>query len=150
MQGPSTFTERCNVYVFSRGPGCARASNHETSGRHCADETSQEDALFVLGRIGAMICHEPGPKPGTFVLTKLAARPREGFWSAMAQMSASGAGPLLERKRREIARQVRTLAHPLPERASSSGQGAFWAGYCSYWDGLLHTHLGQATQDLAS
>jgi hypothetical protein len=139
MQGSSR--ESCNVYVLSCGSRRAAASNHAVVARACADEASHEHALFVLGQIGAMICHEPGPKAGTSVLTKLAARPAEGFWSAMAHMNAPGAGPLLARKRRDIARLLGTLAHPLPECASSQAQKAFWAGYCNYWDGLLQTHI---------
>jgi hypothetical protein len=150
MQGSSR--ESCNVYVLSHGsPGSRRAvaSKQSAVARACADETSHEQALFVLGQIGAMICHEPGPKPGTFVLTKLAARPAEGFWSAMAHMSASGAGTQLERKRRDIVRLLRTLVHPLPERASSQAQKAFWTGYCNYWDALLQTHMNHGVQNPA-
>ncbi|KMZ11682.1 hypothetical protein BHUM_04234 [Candidatus Burkholderia humilis] len=148
MQGLSR--ESGNVYVFSRESRRATASNNTTMTRQCADETSHERALFVLGQIGATICHEPGPKPGTSVLTRLAARPADGFWSAIADMNALGTGSLLERKRRDITRLVRTLAHPMPQRASSHEQGAFWAGYCNYWDALLQTHIRQDTQDLAS
>jgi hypothetical protein len=163
MQAPSRETARPNILAFRR----ARASNRTIAARARADanahkhehEHEHEHAMSVLGQIGAIICHEPGAKPDTSILTKLAARPAEGFWAAIARMNAldanarRGVCPLTARKRREIARLMRTLAQPLPRSTPAGAQAAFWTAYCTYWDALLRTHVRREShnrQDLAS
>jgi hypothetical protein len=103
--------------------------------------------MYVLGQIGAIVCHERGPRMDTSILNTMASRPAEGFWLALTTINASsgvaqGYGrALLHEKRREIARLSRTLAHPLPDAASSQAQMPFWAGYCHYWDSMGKLHL---------
>lgn len=116
---------------------------------------SIERTMYLLGQIGAVICHERGPRPDTTILTQMASRPAEGFWQAVAQMNElcpAIRGPrrtLLQWKRKEIARLSRMLPHPLPADACSRTQMPFWAGYCRYWDDVLKQHVERETEQPA-
>ena len=150
MQGPSN--ERSNVIVFpfplvTRRRAKSRAA-HERPGSqgNPAAEASNANAMFVLGQIGAIICHEPGPRPETAILTVMASRPAEALWLAVARLNESSrcargdSAALLERKRQAIARLCRLLPHPLPCTMSGETQMSFWAGYCAYWNEILKAH----------
>jgi hypothetical protein len=108
--------------------------------------------MYILGQIGAIICHDRGPKIDTSILTEMATTPATGFWLAVSGMNdacpptRSASRALLHWKRKEIARLSRMLPHPLPEEASSQEQVPFWAGYCQYWEGVLKTHVEQTTE----
>jgi hypothetical protein len=103
--------------------------------------------MYILGQIGAIICHERGPSPQTSVLTRMASRPAEGFASAMAEMNAlcpprrGHRRALLQWKHKEIRRLSRMLPDPLPETASAQTQMPFWAGYCQYWEEILKARV---------
>jgi hypothetical protein len=113
-------------------------------------------SMYLLGQIGAIVCHERGPKSDTSILTHMASHPAEGFWLAMSDINGArtpirgSARALLQWKRKEIARLARMLPHPLPESASAQAQMPFWAGYCQYWDDVLKAHVetgpGQSTR----
>lgn len=111
-----------------------------------------EQAMFILGQIGAVICHERGPRPNTSILTTMASRPAEGFWAALTRMNelstpTRGSGrTLLRWKRQEIARLSRMLPHPLPSDVGAQAQMPFWAGYCQYWDDVLKEHVSPDTE----
>ncbi|WP_232471028.1 hypothetical protein [Caballeronia hypogeia] len=100
-------------------------------------------AMYILGQIGAIICHESGPCPQTAVLTKMASRPAEGFSIAVASMDElcspqlGNRRTLLRWKHREIRRLRRMLPDPLPTAASAQSQMPFWDGYCRYWQDML-------------
>jgi hypothetical protein len=117
------------------------------------DEQPIARAMYILGQIGAMVCHEQGPKPDISILTHMAAHPAEGFWLAVSSIDGArapgrGRGRTLTRwKRKEIARLGRLLPHPLPASASAQAQMPFWAGYCQYWDDVLKSHVPQAASD---
>ena len=106
-------------------------------------EPPMAKAMFILGQIGAIICHERGPRPQTAVLTKMASRPAEGFSIAVAKMDElcpSRRGhrrALLQWKHNEIRRLSRMLPDPLPTAASAHTQIPFWIGYCQYWEEML-------------
>lgn len=127
-----------------------RAKTHIDNPRGVMQHPSEPPmarVMYILGQIGAIICHERGPRPHTTVLTKMAARPAEGFSIAMARMNEMS-GPrrgqaraLLQSKRDEIARLRDMLPDPLPTGASAHSQMPFWAGYCQYWDHLLKEHV---------
>jgi hypothetical protein len=113
-------------------------------------------AMYILGQIGAIVCHERGPKTDTSILTEMASNPARGFWLALSSIDESLA-PLrgMERvlvrwKRKEIARLGRTLPQPIPNKASAQEQMPFWAGYCQYWDDVLKTHAISETDGLSS
>lgn len=110
-------------------------------------EPPMAKAMFILGQIGAIICHEHGPRPQTAVLTKMASRPAEGFSIAVATMDElcpSRRGhrrALLQWKHKEIRRLSRMLPDPLPTAASAHTQIPFWIGYCQYWEEMLKEHV---------
>jgi hypothetical protein len=112
--------------------------------------------MTILGQIGAIICHERGPRSDTSILTTLASRPAEGFWLAVSGMNdscPSTRGPgrvLLHWKRREIVRLSRMLPQPLPDAASSLEQMPFWASYCEYWNGIVKSHVEARADDTLS
>jgi len=118
-------------------------------------DQSIERTMYILGQIGAIICHERGPRPDTTILTMMASRPAEGFWHAVAQMNElcpAIRGPrrtLLQWKRKEVVRLSRMLPHPLPGDACSQTQMPFWAGYCQYWDDVLRQHVECETEQTA-
>jgi hypothetical protein len=109
-------------------------------------EPSMAKAMYILGQIGAIICHERGPSPQTNVLTRMASRPAEGFGIAINEMNAlcpprrGHRRALLEWKHQEIRRLGRMLPSPLPATASAHAQMPFWAGYCQYWEDMLKDH----------
>ncbi|WP_250516403.1 hypothetical protein [Caballeronia sp. INDeC2] len=109
-------------------------------------EPPMAKAMFILGQIGAIICHERGPRPQTAVLTKMASRPAEGFSIAVARMNEmcpprrGHRRALLQWKHKEIRRLSRMLPDPLPTAASAHTQMPFWAGYCQYWEDMLKEH----------
>src|ERR1700761_234659 len=104
---------------------------HEQEATH----NSLAEAMTVLGRIGAVVCHERGPKTDTALLTTLASNPAEGFWQAIACLNARCPSATINRcallmaKRHEIARLARALPHPLPANVPACEQAPFWAGY---------------------
>ncbi|SAL60114.1 hypothetical protein AWB74_02965 [Caballeronia arvi] len=104
-------------------------------------------AMYILGQIGAIICHERGPRPQTAVLNKMASRPAEGFSIAIASMNAlcpprrGHRRALLQWKHAEIRRLADMLPDPLPTGASAYSQMPFWAGYCQYWEYMLKQHV---------
>jgi len=106
-------------------------------------EPPMAKAMYILGQIGAIICHERGPRPQTAVLTKMASRPAEGFSIAVASMNEmcpprrGERRALLQWKHKEIGRLRRMLPDPLPTAASAHTQMPFWAGYCQYWEDML-------------
>ncbi|WP_244850729.1 hypothetical protein [Caballeronia sp. SL2Y3] len=108
---------------------------------------SIERSMYILGQIGAIVCHERGPRPNTAILTTMASHPAEGLWLAITRMNElcpAVRGPrrtLLQWKRREIARLARMLPHPLPADACAQTQAPFWAGYCQYWEDVLKQHV---------
>ncbi|SAL01134.1 hypothetical protein [Caballeronia ptereochthonis] len=109
-------------------------------------EPSMARAMYILGQIGAIICHERGPCPQTNVLIGMASRPAEGFTIAVAEMNAlcpprrGHRRALLQWKHKEIRRLSRMLPDPLPTAASAQTQMPFWAGYCQYWEDMLNDH----------
>ncbi|MDR5761249.1 hypothetical protein [Caballeronia sp. LZ035] len=102
--------------------------------------------MYILGQMGAIICHERGPSPQTSVLTRMASRPAEGLADALAEMNALGTPrrghrrALLQWKHAEILRLRRMLPDALPAAASAHTQMPFWAGYCQYWEEILKAH----------
>ncbi|SAL38179.1 hypothetical protein AWB73_03837 [Caballeronia turbans] len=110
-------------------------------------EPPMAKAMFILGQIGAIICHERGPCPQTAVLTKMASRPAEGFSIAVARMNEmclprrGHRRALLQWKHKEIRRLGKMLPDPLPTAASAHTQMPFWAGYCQYWEDMLKDHI---------
>lgn len=164
MQGPSS--QRSNPIALPISSNVrAVPSNACRPGKSSTPDATQDglgdsphgasNGMFLLGRIGAIICHEPGPKPDTAILLAIASRPAEGFWLAIARLNESSRcaqddrATLLQRKRQTIARVSRMLPHPLPSTASGEAQTAFWAGYCAYWNEILKTHT-ERTAELAS
>jgi hypothetical protein len=122
-----------------------QAVEHPAVDPHAADPSTH--TMYLLGRIGAIICHECGSCADTAVLHDMASRPAEGFWLAISGMDAAcaplrGRGRvLLAWKRKEVARLSRGLTQPLPASASTQAQMPFWAGYCQYWNELLRAHV---------
>ncbi|WP_244817851.1 hypothetical protein [Caballeronia sp. Lep1P3] len=118
-------------------------------------EQSIERTMYILGQIGAIVCHERGPRPNTGILTTMASRPAEGLWLAVARLNElcpATRGPrrtLLQWKRKEIGRLSRMLPHPLPGDACAKTQVPFWAGYCRYWDDVLKQHVEQEAEQPA-
>jgi hypothetical protein len=116
------------------------------------DDHSFARSMYLLGQIGAIVCHERGPKTDTSILTHMASQPAQGFWLALssidcARLPARGERrALLQWKRKEIARLARMLPRPLPESASAQAQMPFWAGYCQYWNDVLKTHVVTAPE----
>ncbi|KND61863.1 hypothetical protein BVER_05921c [Candidatus Burkholderia verschuerenii] len=112
--------------------------------------------MYLLGQIGAILCHERGPRSDTSILTTMASRPAEGFWQAVSAMNEScpptrSVGRnLLRWKRHEIARLSQMLPRPLPDEASSLEQMPFWAGYCEYWNRMLKTPVDADTNGASS
>ncbi|SAK50193.1 hypothetical protein AWB76_01428 [Caballeronia temeraria] len=110
-------------------------------------EPPMAKAMYILGQIGAIICHERGPSPQTEVLTKMASRPAEGFSIAVERMNdmcpprRGHRRALLQWKHKEIGRLRRMLPDPLPTAASAHSQMPFWAGYCQYWEDMLKAHV---------
>lgn len=110
-------------------------------------EQPVEQAMYILGQIGAVICHDHGPRPNTSILTKMASRPAEGLWFAVARMDElcppqrGSRRTLLRWKHEEIGRLSRLLPHPLPADACAKTQMPFWAGYCQYWEDVLKQHV---------
>jgi hypothetical protein len=110
-------------------------------------EPSMARVMYVLGQIGAIICHERGPSPHTNVLTRMASHPAEGFAIAIAEMNAlcpprrGHRRALLQWKHKEIERLSRMLPDPLPQIASTQKQMPFWAGYCQYWEDMLRDRV---------
>src|SRR5579875_3546497 len=86
-------------------------------------DESIEKAMYILGQIGAIVCHERGPRPNTAILATMASHPAEGLRLAATRMNElcpAVRGPrrtLLQWKRKEIARLARMLPHPLPADA---------------------------------
>jgi hypothetical protein len=111
------------------------------------DNHSFARSMYLLGQIGAIVCHERGPKTDTSILTHMATHPAEGFWHAISAIDIGNAPKrrdsraLVKWKRQEIARLARMLPQPLPESASAQAQMPFWAGYCQYWDDVLKAHV---------
>ncbi|MFM0326799.1 hypothetical protein [Caballeronia glebae] len=106
-------------------------------------ETPTARVMYILGQIGAIICHERGPSPQTNVLNTMASRPAEGLRLAVDEMNASWPPlrghrrTLLQWKHREIRRLSGMLPDCLPEAVSAHAQMPFWAGYCQYWEAML-------------
>ncbi|SAL56198.1 hypothetical protein AWB71_03007 [Caballeronia peredens] len=111
-------------------------------------EPSMARAMYILGQIGAIICHERGPRPQTNVLTTMASRPAEGLTIALAEMNAQcppqrgHRRALLQWKQNEIQRLRRALPVSLPTAVCAQTQMPFWAGYCQYWEDMLKPQIG--------
>jgi len=118
---------------------------------HPPVDHSIEKTMFILGQMGAIICHERGPRPNTAILTTMASHPAKGLWLAVTRLNElcpATRGPrraLLQWKRREIGRLSRLLPHPLPADACAQTQIPFWAGYCQYWEDVLKQHVEPET-----
>ncbi|BAN28129.1 putative uncharacterized protein (plasmid) [Caballeronia insecticola] len=103
--------------------------------------------MYILGQIGAIMCHERGPRPATNVLTTMASRPAEGLTIALAEMHAQcpprrgHRRTLLQWKQKEIQRLRSALPDTLPTAVSAQTQMPFWAGYCQYWEDMLKPQI---------
>jgi hypothetical protein len=119
-------------------------------------ERPMAKAMYILGQIGAIICHENGPRPQTAVLTKMASRPAEGFSIAIARMDELCArqggicATQLQSKHEAIQRLRTLLPDPLPTAASAQTQMPFWDGYCQYWQDMLKTDVPHHDERVAA
>ncbi|CAH2788060.1 MAG: hypothetical protein CBHOC_2174 [uncultured Caballeronia sp.] len=135
MQGPSDQRSRIIAFPLSavtrRVSGSCAVHEGRASLGYPTGEASNANAMFVLGRIGAIVCHAPRPRCETAILPAMAAHPADGLWLAIARLNDSSqrARPdeamLLQHKRQTVARLSRLLPHPLPLAVSGEAQMSF-------------------------